>query len=295
MKFNSLQTLLSVVGVILVLTAASCGNKKGTTTQIPDNDITSVTFRTDSISWADSVEVGRNSAICKITVNYPDDGGKALVDSLRTWIAGQLSASNFVLSNPNTPYLPNEDMLSNGKTMIAEIGRRVLNNTVPDLQQLDSLKSSRVIRYEYYWNIAPVYQNSKAITYSNSTYCYLGGAHGGASYTQQVFRMTDGQQFGWSNMFIPDSVPTLKQLVKESLRTNFFKATTETAFKEALLVNPDTLPLPKAQPYFTADGVAFSYGQYEIAPYASGMPSCTIPYSKVRSLMTPEAAILISE
>ena len=295
MKINSLRAIFPIAAVTLALSAISCGNKKITPPQISGPQEAPVAFRTDSISWTDSVKAGKNSAICRISVDYPAEGPDSLVGTLRQWIAAQLSASNFVSPDQSAPYSPDTAMLSDGKALIAGIGRTVLDNTLPELRELDSLNIGPDMQYEYYWNITPVYQNGKAITYGNASYCYLGGAHGGASYSPQVFRMTDGRLFGWADMFIPDSIPALRQLVKESLRTTYFDAPSESAFKDALLINPDTLPLPQAQPYFTADGVVFTYGQYEIAPYASGMPSCTLPYAVARPLMTPEAAQLIAE
>ena len=51
--------------------------------------------------------------------------------------------------------------------------------------------------------------------------------------------------------------------------------------------------LPEHGPWFTSGGLDFLYQQYEIAPYAAGMPGATIPYEKLAGLMTPAAAALI--
>lgn len=75
--------------------------------------------------------------------------------------------------------------------------------------------------------------------------------------------------------------------------SQYFEVKTESQFKDALLINPDTLPLPASAPYFMPKGVNFDYQQYEIAPYAAGMPSCVLPYSVVKPMLTPEAAKLL--
>lgn len=88
-------------------------------------------------------------------------------------------------------------------------------------------------------------------------------------------------------MFVADSLPALKEIIKNDLMTEYFKSKDADDFRDALLVNPDTLPLPSSSPYFLADGVHFVYQQYEIAPYAAGMPGCVVPYSRVMDMFTP--------
>jgi hypothetical protein len=53
------------------------------------------------------------------------------------------------------------------------------------------------------------------------------------------------------------------------------------------------MPLPQCPPLFTKDGVRFIYGQYEIAPYAAGMPDFTVPYNKLEKFMKVTAKKLL--
>ena len=49
------------------------------------------------------------------------------------------------------------------------------------------------------------------------------------------------------------------------------------------------IPLPKQyEPYPSADGIVFTYAQYEIACYAAGMPTFTIPYSDVQPFLSED-------
>lgn len=41
--------------------------------------------------------------------------------------------------------------------------------------------------------------------------------------------------------------------------------------------NGEQIPFPKYEPYYTEDGVCFIYQQYEIACYAAGRPTFTLP------------------
>ena len=65
--------------------------------------------------------------------------------------------------------------------------------------------------------------------------------------------------------------------------------------------NPDTeenelefgLPLPATDPWLTKKGVSFIYQQYEIAPYAAGMPSFVLAYDDIRPYLTEDAAKML--
>ena len=43
--------------------------------------------------------------------------------------------------------------------------------------------------------------------------------------------------------------------------------------------------MPVTPPLFGKDGIIVTYQQYEIAAYAAGMPSFTIPYDKAKGMM----------
>ena len=51
---------------------------------------------------------------------------------------------------------------------------------------------------------------------------------------------------------------------------------------EIKLIN---LPLPETEPWLTKEGLQLVYQQYEIGPYAVGMPTVQIPFTKLKSLL----------
>lgn len=55
----------------------------------------------------------------------------------------------------------------------------------------------------------------------------------------------------------------------------------------------DQLPLPFYDPCLTSEGFVFCYQQYEIAPYAMGMPAFTVSYEKILPYLTDEAKSLL--
>ena len=274
-----------------VIMFGSCSGKKNTDNGTESKARTG--FATDSISWNDSVSTpAGNNATCDITVEWPVKGNAELLSSIRGWIAQKLTVSPS--GNPDDKIsapLP-ADCLTDGKKLLSTIGTRTLTGAKGELLEYDSLKIQPPMGYEYSWKITDLYKTDKFVTYGALNYVYLGGAHGGTNFTAQVFSLNDGKKFGW-DMFRPDSLPRVKELVKEGIMKQYFEAKTEADFRDALLVNPDTLPLPVSEPYFMPKGVNFDYQQYEVAPYAAGMPSCVLPYSVMKPMLTPEAAALL--
>lgn len=252
-------------------------------------------LRTEAVSWDDSVGVANAKAVCKIRVSYPEGGTPRLVDSVRAWIASRLSNNDFVGQDGRPPFVQRGMNLSDGRDVIDRMGKKVLSYSRRDLMDEAADRPGRHVRYEYYWDIEDAYGTDRFVTYTANTYCYLGGAHGGAQVWARVFRASDGREFGWEEMFEADALPAVLDMVRSGLmRQQFEVADTET-LRDRLLVDPDSLPLPACAPYFMADGVHFVYQQYEIAPYAEGMPGCRLPYDSVIGYMTPEAAALIAD
>lgn len=137
-------------------------------------------------------------------------------------------------------------------------------------------------------------ETDKYVTLSISSYTYQGGAHGSSVISQQTFRKEDGREMNWNNMFNMENQYKLREMIKSELM-KYFKVNSDEDFANCLL-NPDDaflLPLPQTPPVLLKDGIHLVYQQYEIAPYACGMPEFTLPYSKVKPLLTTTASQLI--
>lgn len=299
-KFHLTCAIAAPFAAAFILGA--CTHKSATGSSAPAGDADSISVNaqliTDSIAWNDSIaSPGGCKAFCSISVAYPVNGPAAAVDSIRGWISRQLATYNYITADTSAqaPFAVNPSLRSDGARLIAATGRKVLAAALPDLQSLDSLKIDPPLSMSYSWNITRMFTTDSIATFGNATYVYLGGAHGGSSFNARTFRLSDGTSLGW-NMFPQSELANLLPLVKEGIKTQYFHASTDSEFKDMLLLTPGAgFPLPASQPYFMADGIHFDYQQYEIAPYAAGMPSCVLPYSKVRPLLTPQAASLIPE
>lgn len=130
--------------------------------------------------------------------------------------------------------------------------------------------------------------------YQSEVYTYFAGAHGSYDVNYLTFNTANGHIF---TRFIPESaLKDMQPLLKEGL-VEYFSNDAEQADEETLsewlLDEYDPIPMPVTPPCPTAEGLFFTYGQYEIAPYAAGTPSFTIPYSKIVKCLTPEAKKLL--
>ena len=105
------------------------------------------------------------------------------------------------------------------------------------------------------------------------TYVFTGGAHGNTVRSAQTWNMQTGANVRLCELF-PNRPDCEGYLIKEIRKQisqrpdEFFEDSGQLA---AQYFNPERF-------YLTPDGIEIFYGQYEIAPYSSGMPTFLIPY-----------------
>lgn len=241
---------------------------------------------TDSLVYTDSVAVGNCMARAEVQIDYPSSGNPETLKAVRSWIAGFLVADS---SNAGS----NSLQLNDTKKMVREYVAELLDSASAELKEFDAPVNMPNMSYDYNLEIVKGFVSDKTVTFSSTFYQYTGGAHGSTLFDNATFSMADGSKLTYNNMFIADSLPPLTELVKKNIFTQYFKPDGIPDMADALLVPIDSMQLPTTVPAYVFDGVFFIYQQYEIAPYAAGMPSCTIPYSEIAPFLTPEAAALV--
>ncbi len=139
------------------------------------------------------------------------------------------------------------------------------------------------------------YENLKAVTFELTIEQFLGGAHPTSEFFGATFSKEDGRMLTW-DIIRPDSRQAFHDMLVDELK-DYFGVKVDGISMEHLLGVDDVqhIPLPQSPPYLTAEGLAFIYQQYEIAPYAMGLPSAIIPYSRVKPFLTDAARELIPE
>lgn len=278
----------------LLLAAASCSDKSG---RKAADEAVPTAFSADSLHWADSITLGKATGSVSLTAYYPESGSPELIDSLRGWVARHLLVSPSDYNK--TTLTPDSALLADGKTLLADAGKELIDVCRQDFAGFDSAGMTYPVAYEFDYQIKPIYQTATTVTYNSMRYTYMAGAHGSTVSDAQTFRLSDGLGLTASDMFLPDSIKAVTELVKKAVYEQYFlpqageEGGAPASFKDCLLIDPADMTLPAYPPYFMPDGVVFVYQQYEIACYAAGMPACVIPYSTLLPSMTPMAATLV--
>lgn len=145
-------------------------------------------------------------------------------------------------------------------------------------------------------NIRVIYENDQIVTMGVTEDVYLGGPHGSILFKGVTFNKADGKVLGM-NILAQDKLDELKGAVSGGLN-NFFKELMgdEYSDDESPMMEEDgttkVVDLPEKGIYICNDSVVFQYQQYEVAPYAFGMPCTSISLKdmKANNWLEPEFA-----
>lgn len=106
------------------------------------------------------------------------------------------------------------------------------------------------------------YLSEKIASINNYFYEYTGGAHGLHGKIYKVYSLSDGERLKIEDILIDVNNLDLINKVKEKLLS--------IADDEESYFNLDALSLQENNFYITSKGLTFTWGIYEIAPYATG-------------------------
>ena len=171
------------------------------------------------------------------------------------------------------------------------------DESLTDEQRKENL--STIPSWDYDYKLVKVADTLNYVVFLSQEYSYTGGAHGGVGGDGDLtFSKLDGKMI--EHFVDTTKVEALQPLLREGLKSYFAengeKLTDEELYGQLQLGisgNERTIPLPMYQPFPTAEGLVFTYQQYEVACYAAGMPSFVIPYKKIARYLTPEATKLL--
>lgn len=266
-KSNSLARLL-MAATATCLTLSSCWNNTTSEKNEPDK----IVYDTLNFEKMDSTFSTHAQASFTANIIYPKQGPENLKRNIKEWTNEQLGGY----------YTYSLDTLEHVVDYYADM---LIKNAIEELDEY----AERNVSYTYDWVIQPVYETPRSISYQVYNYNFTGGAHGGRYITYATFRKYDGRIFGW-DMIKHDSIYAVREMIRENIKT-YFKVKTDEELKQYLFdgTNAYLFPLPVTPPVLTEEGVQFVYQQYEIAPYAAGNPTCTIPYEQIYSSLTSTA------
>ena len=152
-------------------------------------------------------------------------------------------------------------------------------------------------KFEYDFSLIKTDETDRYAVFVNEDYVYMGGAHGGIV---GVGPLTFDKQTGeLVEAFLePSCLKDIQPLLRKGLAGYFGDNGEEVEpenVDEYLMTDNGIIPFPAWTPFPTENGLGFLYQQYEIAPYAVGMPGFMIPYDDLLPYLTAEAKALLGQ
>lgn len=273
------KILLPIVGLLTATFMVSCGLVPEGTSQNDSDSLVldsialgDMEFKTETKEYVDSLEQNDVEITYTVSLEVPVSGNPVLVDSVKKWIHGMLGRSyegevNF-----------DEEMLKHYATeYFQQCDEEGLFDGLGAYQEL---------------TISMAADSANFLTYEVSAYDYTGGAHGMPCYYGVTFDKETGAMAGWD---IFADTTQLAPILKECI-ADYFDEVAD-GFSEDCLFDGvyDDFPLPYCEPWLTPNGVKFVYSAYEIAPFAAGMPECTVPYKKVEKFLSEKTKNLLQK
>ena len=264
---------------------SSCDIKpvKGTLLDNVPNILTNVVGDSISQTWVkDSISVNSEFGHAGIAMQHPVDTFSITSQAITEYMSEMLGGKY-------------EGSYSSPKAVMEYYHASQMAQMKHDYEEIKQVRGNDEVKMEWDVSFAKTAETPKYFTYEYSTYAYYGGAHGMSTLFGITFRKSDMRRMGWE-IVSPNTYETLHQLMRKGFY-EYFNVKSDDELKNAFL-NPDniyTLPLPQCPPLFTDQGIMFIYNQYEISPYAAGMPTFTIPYADIKPCLTTTAQKLIEK
>lgn len=289
-----MKHILILLAMVAALTA--CGHRA--------SDGNAQQFAVDSIG----LDREDSTTCIKISVDWPTSGNKALQDSIRQYICEELAVKPYEEGKPEAK------IYDDGKSAIEATSKENFEFMQTRKEEANSEGWGQGMQFSLYISIMKMDESDTYVTYLSKNEGFMGGAHGYALATGQTFRKSDGKRIGYSTeynqetesfeiknqtLFADTKSPKLAALIKEGVRSYFTDFDEDVSSDERLkdilngVDDVNNIPLPSDAPCFTKEGLSFCYQQYEIAPYAVGLISFTIPYAEIRPFLTADAQDLI--
>lgn len=270
---NMKKICLGVFCLTMVLLLASCQKKHMATSM---KGLADKNLETTEIRCADSLIKKDYSIRVSITAEFPKNSKDALSASVQEWISEQLGSTY-------------QGSFAKGKSMLKYYVDK-------QMKVLDAWENGMPGEITYDVRVRKIYETDLLVTYQYEMEGYFGGAHGARVVQGVTFRKVDGRRMDW-NIFLPDKSWEVQKLITKAIQKDYFEIEDDKEFHDALLIGEyeDILPRPQTCPVYVKDGLSIIYQQYEVAPYAAGMPSCVLPYAQVKPLLSVTGQLLLPE
>lgn len=165
--------------------------------------------------------------------------------------------------------------------------------TLSDSEKADYVRN--IGKWAFDYSLKKVEETDRYIVFKSEYYVNYGGTHGGILGAGPLtFSKQDGHLV--SDFFEPGSAAQMQPLLREGMLEYFGPRMEGTGLElDVFLSLPEggAVPLPAWAPQPVADSLHFVYQQYEIAPYAAGMPEFSLPVGQLKDFLTDDAVKIL--
>ena len=282
--------------ILIVVAFGSCGarQQKNASDAADNSEKTeqNEAFAIERLSF--TAPTDSNQIVSRITIDWPTNGD-ALADVVRQHINDRLSQLVPPLVSDEQPAQRYTDNLHDANAMMtfyANISADYLQNEIDEMRAME-LPVDEPLAYEI--KMLKTDEVAHYITYTANVYAYLGGAHPSCiGSTANISKLTNSAlTLTVDTARTAELQPILRQGVLHYLYECGDSTATLQTLDDYLLLDGAPIPVPAFAPYLASDGVHFVYQQYEIAPYAMGMPAFVVDYEIIKPYLTPEARKLV--
>jgi len=205
-------------------------------------------------------EISEETKIFKIEAKIPKIGQEKIDREIKDFV--RKTISNFKRENPKLPII-------NGQT----------NGKKPPWKN-------------ELWISPKIYVYSKSIkSVRFDVYQFTGGAHGITNVFTRTFNLKTGKEITWGDLFQHEHNPLeiISPLARSDLKIMLGKMADDKWINEGTSEkNPENYKNWVVE----KKGLRIIFSQYQVGPYAIGMPEVLVPWEKINSILKPPFLIL---
>lgn len=181
---------------------------------------------------------------------------------------------------PNPDYLVYYPQIEGMRDRAAE---QAVNNKLKDMSQVKFIPADQLLEYAYTGDFDVIFYKEQLLVLELNGYHYpFGAAHGMPTRTFALINLGNGSMYSLKDLFKPgsDYVQELSRIVGKQIKED----------PQYSYVFPDSYTgiAPDQSFYVTDNALHLVFAPYEIAPYAAGFPTFTIPFAQIRDIINTE-------
>jgi hypothetical protein len=151
-------------------------------------------------------------------------------------------------------------------------------------KELESLPQYASLSSVSEFSEAHDFSHSPFINFKFEHYSYTGGAHGGTTIATYIFNAKTGIRLSWNDVFKENTLKELGEKIFIEMKEKDQNFSSYIFIEEGLSPNIENFKNFE----ILSGGIRFTFGDYQIGPYALGRPEVVLPYIKVKDILKEE-------